>query len=88
MAVYVYIYGGVFTIGSNSQSVFDGHYMAYDNGNKDMVVVNVNYRLHALGFMALHSTQTQALNYADEPLYYQVNPTSVEFPTITTTRTE
>jgi carboxylesterase type B len=47
--------------------------MAYNQGKKNMVVVNINYRLHALGFMALRSLQTQALNDLDQPLYYQAD---------------
>ncbi|MDR2822930.1 MAG: carboxylesterase family protein, partial [Mycoplasmataceae bacterium] len=30
LPVYVYIHGGVFTIGSSSQEVFDGHYLSND----------------------------------------------------------
>jgi para-nitrobenzyl esterase len=69
LPVYVYIHGGVFSIGSSSQEVFDGEHMAYNFGKKDMIVVTFNYRLHALGFMALNSLATQALNSDDQPLY-------------------
>jgi para-nitrobenzyl esterase len=68
MAVYVYIHGGVFTVGSGNQGIFDGRNMANDLGKKDMVVVDVNYRLHALGFMALNYLETQALGDLDQPI--------------------
>jgi carboxylesterase type B len=42
--------------------------MSYNQGHKNMVVVTINYRLHALGFMALRALQTQALNDLDQPL--------------------
>jgi carboxylesterase type B len=71
LPVYIYIHGGVFTIGASEQSVFDGTAMSYNHGQKNVVVVTINYRLHALGFMALHALQTQALNDLDQPLWYQ-----------------
>lgn len=68
MAVYVYIHGGVFTVGSGNQGIFDGHNMSNDLGQKDMVVVDINYRLNAFGFMALKFLEAQALNDLDQPM--------------------
>jgi carboxylesterase 2 len=48
MPVYVWFYGGRFGSGSASQSLYDGAGLAA----KGVVVVTVNYRLGALGFLA------------------------------------
>lgn len=48
--VMVWIHGGGFVIGSGSQSVYDGSQLARRG---DVVVVTVNYRLGALGFLHL-----------------------------------
>lgn len=48
LPVYVWFYGGRFGSGSASQSTFDGAGLAA----KGVVVVTVNYRLGALGFLA------------------------------------
>ena len=48
--VMVWIHGGAFTIGSGSQSLYDGSVLARRG---DAVVVTVNYRLGPLGFLRL-----------------------------------
>jgi para-nitrobenzyl esterase len=51
--VLVWIHGGAFTIGSGSQRVLDGATLARRG---DSVVVTINYRLGALGFLRLSGT--------------------------------
>jgi para-nitrobenzyl esterase len=46
--VFVWIYGGGFTVGTGSDPLFDGAGLA----RKGLVVVTFNYRLGALGFLA------------------------------------
>ncbi len=46
--VYVWLYGGGFSAGSGSDPSFDGSVLA----SKGVVVVTINYRLGALGFLA------------------------------------
>lgn len=48
-AVMVFIYGGAFVYGYDAQPLYDG---AYTAGNGDVIVVNVNYRVGALGFLS------------------------------------
>jgi len=48
--VLVWIHGGAFTIGSGSQAIYDGSRLARRG---DAVVVTINYRLGALGFLDL-----------------------------------
>jgi para-nitrobenzyl esterase len=48
--VMVWIHGGAFTIGSGSSLLYDGQTLA-ERGN--VVVVTINYRLGALGFLCL-----------------------------------
>ena len=48
-AVMVFIYGGAFIYGSNADPRYDGAYAA---AYGDVVVVNMNYRLGALGFLS------------------------------------
>jgi para-nitrobenzyl esterase len=48
--VMVWIHGGAFTIGSGAQSIYDGRHLARRG---DVVVVTINYRLGALGFLHL-----------------------------------
>ncbi len=50
LPVMVFIHGGAFVIGSGTAPVFDGSHLAA-SGN--VVVVTLNYRLGALGFLAL-----------------------------------
>ena len=47
--VMVWIHGGAFVIGAGSQSIYDGARLAA----RDVVVVTINYRLGAFGFLAL-----------------------------------
>ncbi|HEY3777208.1 MAG TPA: carboxylesterase family protein [Rhizomicrobium sp.] len=47
--VMVWIHGGAFVIGAGSQSLYDGSHLAAQG----VVVVTLNYRLGALGFLAL-----------------------------------
>ena len=46
----VWIHGGGFVIGSGSQAIYDGARLAQRG---DVVVVTINYRLGALGFLHL-----------------------------------
>ena len=46
--VLVWFHGGSFIIGASSQAVYDGALLA---GEQSVVVVTVNYRLGALGFL-------------------------------------
>jgi para-nitrobenzyl esterase len=48
--VMVWIHGGAFTIGSGSQALYDGSFLARRG---DVVVVTINYRLGPLGFLRL-----------------------------------
>src|SRR5262245_51043169 len=48
--VMVWIHGGAFSIGSGAQTVYDGAALARRG---DVVVVSINYRLGALGFLRL-----------------------------------
>ena len=48
--VLVWIHGGAFTIGSGSQDMYDPRPLAQRG---DVVMVSINYRLGALGFLAL-----------------------------------
>ena len=47
LPVFVWIHGGAFLIGSGSQPIYDGSALA----RQGMVVVTINYRLGALGFL-------------------------------------
>ncbi|MEX0784047.1 MAG: carboxylesterase family protein [Dehalococcoidia bacterium] len=48
--VMVFIHGGAFVIGAGSQSMYNGEHLARRGG---VVVVTINYRLGALGFVRL-----------------------------------
>lgn len=56
LPVYVYIHGGGFSTGSGGELMFDGTNMASGRG---VIVVTINYRLGALGFLALESLKTE-----------------------------
>ncbi|MFP6809148.1 MAG: carboxylesterase/lipase family protein [Pseudomonadales bacterium] len=49
--VMFWIHGGGFTIGSGSGGLYDGSFLAQEG---DVVVVTINYRMGALGFMNLN----------------------------------
>ena len=46
----VWIHGGAFIIGAGSQGIYNGRLLAA----RDIVVVTINYRLGAFGFVNLH----------------------------------
>ena len=47
--VMIWIHGGAFVIGAGSQSIYDGSRLA----SRGVIVVTINYRLGAFGFLAL-----------------------------------
>ncbi|ETW21269.1 carboxylesterase/lipase family protein [Mycobacterium gastri] len=53
--VMVWLHGGAYTLGSGSQPLYDGQRLA---AGGDVVVVTVNYRLGALGFLDLSTFST------------------------------
>jgi para-nitrobenzyl esterase len=56
-AVLVWLHGGAFSIGSSSLATYDATWLA---ANEEVVVVSVNYRLGALGFLVLDLPGTSA----------------------------
>jgi para-nitrobenzyl esterase len=55
--VMVWLHGGAFVFGAGSQSLYDGRLLAA----QDVVVVTLNYRLGAFGFIALNQVSDGAL---------------------------
>jgi para-nitrobenzyl esterase len=53
--VMVWLHGGAYVLGSGSQALYDGRRLA---GGGEVVVVTVNYRVGALGFLDLSSFST------------------------------
>jgi para-nitrobenzyl esterase len=58
LPVMVFIHGGAFVIGSGSSGLYDGAYLAADS----VVVVTLNYRLGALGFLATNAVGGPQIN--------------------------
>lgn len=54
-AVMMWLHGGAYLLGSGSQALYDGRRLATGG---DVIVVTVNYRLGALGFLDLSSFDT------------------------------
>ncbi len=55
--VMVWLHGGAFVFGAGSQTLYDGRLLA----TQDVVVVTLNYRLGAFGFVALNAVSDGAL---------------------------
>ncbi|XP_067851463.1 cholinesterase-like [Heptranchias perlo] len=53
-AVMIWIFGGGFVSGTSSLATYDGRYLAYI---ENVIVVSMNYRLGALGFLALSGSR-------------------------------
>lgn len=64
LPVMVWFHGGGFLVGSSSESMYDGSALA----KKGVIVVTVNYRLGALGFLA-HPTLTAESSHASSGNY-------------------
>ncbi len=60
LPVMVWIYGGGFTTGASSEARQDGQFLA----RKGVIVVSMNYRLGALGFLALPGLTAESPHHA------------------------
>ena len=60
LATLVYIHGGAFTEGSGAIDVYDGEELA----KKGIIVITINYRLGAFGFLAHPELTAESPNYA------------------------
>lgn len=58
--VMVWLHGGAYVLGSSSQTLYDGRRLV---SHGDVVVVTVNYRLGALGFLDLSSFDRAGRNF-------------------------
>lgn len=67
--VMVWIHGGAFILGAGSQYLYDGATLARRG---DVVVVTINYRLGALGFLALRDAQGSPLASGNEGILDQI----------------
>ena len=68
-SVIVHIHGGAFTSGSANDATFDGGNMV---SRGDVVVVDINYRLSTLGFLALNDGMTNgSFGIADQTVALQ-----------------
>lgn len=67
--VLVWIHGGAFILGAGSQFLYDGAALARRG---DVVVVTINYRLGAFGFLRLRDAQGKLLASGNEGLLDQV----------------
>jgi para-nitrobenzyl esterase len=56
--VMVWLHGGAYVLGSSSQLLYDGRRLVTGGADVGVVVVTVNYRLGALGFLDLSSFNT------------------------------
>jgi para-nitrobenzyl esterase len=65
----VWIHGGAFTTGGSSQPVYDGARLAAEH---DVVVVTLNYRLGALGFLSLNDATPEGEVVANAGLHDQL----------------
>ena len=61
--VMVWIHGGAFTLGSGSDGLYDGAMLA---SRGDVVVVTINYRLGALGFLHLPALEESNFGMRDQ----------------------
>lgn len=68
LPVFVWIHGGAFLIGSGSQPIYDGSALA----QQGMVVVTLNYRMGALGFLNHRALQGQEDGSANFGLLDQI----------------
>ncbi len=56
--VMVWLHGGAYVLGSGSQALYDGRRLAGSGSDVGVIVVTLNYRLGALGFLDLSSFDT------------------------------
>lgn len=61
--VMVWLHGGAYVLGSSSQSLYDGRRLAGDGSDVGVIVVTVNYRLGALGFLDFSSFSTSRCRF-------------------------